>query len=137
LSGRQRIFRAVAEPIGADMVETHFGDQLRLQWFPFATPFGAPPARTPRGPTRKAGRLSQGFNATRQRRPFLVGYVGSVTNMAQLSLLIIQTEKQRSDRANTICLMLQQSHRMIAVSCLDDSKAALLKKSRQSDPTSA
>src|SRR5687767_1918914 len=91
----------MAESLAANVVVAHFDDELWVEGFPLARPFGAPPAGAAGRTAGKARGLFKFFEFPSQAGFFSRFNPGSKTDMMQQMIIIVEAEKQRTDNAFT------------------------------------
>ncbi len=89
------------EAVAGDLVVTHFDDQHRAQWLPFARALGSPTAGTPGPRAGEAGRHDQPLQPLGQFRPVEIMQCGGKADMIEPPILVVEPEQQRSDLSRT------------------------------------
>ena len=87
------------EAIAGHVIVPHFRNTLGAERLPFRGPLGRPSARTAGCSTREARRLDENLKFLRQRLPVDTGEPGGEPDMVQQTLLVVETQEQRSDDA--------------------------------------
>src|SRR5438105_11873300 len=92
-------FGSMPETAAGEMIVSHFDDDLRSDWLPFAGSFGTPATRTAGSVARKSRPLLQRFKLLRQRAPFARFESRSKPDVMEQAVVIVEAEKQRADHA--------------------------------------